>query len=111
MQSVLHRGPVPLLILVCAMWALTGCVSAGPIVANPRACSDLVPQAWRTPVPGAPLPDGEEVADWIVFGEKQTGQLEIANDRGAAVIHIVSTCEAQDAAALNRTRRPWWRIW
>lgn len=110
MQSVPRRGLMPLLILVCVTLALPGCVSAGPIVANPRACSELVPQAWRTPVPGAPLPDGDEVADWMVFGEKQTGQLEVANDRGAAVIHIFSTCEAQDAAAVARARRPWWQI-
>jgi hypothetical protein len=110
MQSVPRRGLMPLLILLCAPLALTGCVRAGPIIAAPPACSALVPEAWRTPVPGAPLPDGDEVGDWVVFGEAQTGRLEVANERTGAVIHITTTCEAQHAAAINRARRPWWRI-
>jgi hypothetical protein len=93
------RRLIPFLALL-----LGGCVSAGPIIATPSACSSLIPDAWAEGVEGAPLPDGDEVGDWIVFGDQQTGRLDVANDRLASSLHIVSACEARDAAAVKRAR-------
>ncbi|WP_447724656.1 hypothetical protein [Sphingomonas koreensis] len=55
-------------------------------------------------MPGAPLPAGNTVGDWISFGDAQTAQLDKANGRTADAIGIVERCEARDAAALKRTR-------
>jgi hypothetical protein len=86
------------------MLGLQACVGAPPISAIPAACSSLVPESWRAPVPGAPLPEGATVGDWIAFGDAQTGQLDKANGRTTDAIGIVERCEARDAAAVKRGR-------
>lgn len=92
-------------ILLLPLLAVTGCVAAGPIVAPRTACSALLPQAWREPVPGAPLPQDDSAGAWIAFGDAQTGQLDKANDRTSAAIGIVERCETRDAEAVKRARR------
>ena len=92
-------------ILLCATLALTACVGAPPIVAPSSACSALLPGEWRTPVPGAPLPAGETMGDWIAALDAQTGQLDKANDRTLTSIGIIERCEARDAEAVKRARR------
>ena len=71
---------------------------------TPGACSALVPDGWRAAVPGADLPAGDTVADWIAFGDAQTGQLDKANGRTMDAIGIVERCEARDDAALKKVR-------
>jgi hypothetical protein len=56
------------------------------------------------PVPGAPLPKGDVVGDWIAFSDAQTGQLDTANGRTADAIGIIERCEQRDAAAIKRAR-------
>lgn len=73
-------------------------------MAAQSACSSLLPGEWREPVPGAPLPDGQSVGDWIAFGDAQTGQLDKANDRTVSAIGIVERCEARDREAVKRAR-------
>lgn len=73
-------------------------------MASQSACSSLLPDEWREPVPGAPLPEGSTVGDWIAFGDAQTGQLDKANDRTGAAIGIVARCEARDREAVKRAR-------
>lgn len=92
---------LPLLMLP----AVQGCVGAPPIAAIPAACASLLPDTWRTPVPGAPLPEGSTVADWISFADQQTGQLDKANDRLLAAIGVVERCEARDREAVKRAKR------
>ena len=94
-----------LLILACAMPALSACVSAPPIFATSAACSSILPADWRQGVPGAPLPAGETVGDWIAFGDAQTGQLDKANGRTADAIGIVERCEARDRDAVAKAKR------
>lgn len=55
-------------------------------------------------MPGAPLPAGDTMGDWIAFGDAQTAQLDKANGRTADAIGIVERCEARDAEALKRAR-------
>jgi len=71
----------------------------------PSACSSLLPSEWLGGVVGAPLPDGDVVADWQAFADAQTGQLDKSNDRYRAAIGIVGRCEARDAAAVKRAGR------
>ncbi len=73
-------------------------------MAAPSACSSLLPDEWREPVPGAPLPGGETVGEWIIFGDAQTAQLDKANDRALSAIEIVSRCELRDREAVKRAR-------
>lgn len=92
-----------MLTLIALAAALSAC--APPIAAIPAACASLLPDTWRTPVPGAPLPEGSTVADWISFADQQTGQLDKANDRLLAAIGVVERCEARDREAVNRAKR------
>jgi hypothetical protein len=93
-----------LLLPLLAMLALQACVAGAPILATPGACSRLLPDSWRAPVAGAPLPEGDTVGDWIAFADAQTGQLDKANGRTADAIGIIERCEARDAAALKQAR-------
>jgi len=56
-------------------------------------------------VAGAALPATGVIADWIAFADAQTGQLDKANERTAAVIGIVERCEDRDRAAVKGARR------
>lgn len=98
------KGLLPRLILLSAMLALPGCVAAPPIVAAGSACSSLLPQQWRQGVTGAPLPAGDQVGDWIAFGDAQTAQLDKANERTATSIVVIERCEARDREAVKRSR-------
>lgn len=55
-------------------------------------------------MPGAPLPEGNTVGDWIAFGDAEGAQLDKANGRTTDTIAIISRCEARDAAAVKKAR-------
>ncbi len=102
------KGPMPRSILLFATLALAACVGAPPIVtASAAGCSQLVPADWKAGVEGAPLPDGNDVGDWVAFGDAQTGRLDVANGRTRDAVGIVERCEARDAAAVKRAIRGW----
>lgn len=87
---------------------LSGCAGT-TIIASPSDCSSLIPDAWRKPVPAAPLPAEkadplDQLKEWIGFGVAQSGQLEIANGRAADTLAIIQRCEARDRAAVKRKR-------
>lgn len=89
----------------CAILALLGgCVSSPPIISAASSCSTLLPDEWRAGVPGAPLPSGNTVGDWITFGDAQTAQLDKSNDRYIAAVGIVSRCEERDKQAVKAAR-------
>lgn len=111
MPSGKRRGLMLPSILALAMPGLPGCVSAPPIRAIPAACSSLLPETWAQGVPGAPLPVGDMIGDWIAFGDAQTAQLDKANGRTADAIGIVSRCEERDRAAVVSAGKRWWQIW
>jgi len=102
MRSGMPRVLMRLLPMACAMPVLPGCAAAPPIVATPAACSTLIPDSWRQGVPGAALPVGGVVGDWIAFADAQTGQLDKANGRTADTLAIIERCEARDRAAVKR---------
>lgn len=89
---------------------LVGCASTPVINAPSSSCVTLIPGEWRAGVPGAPLPLGDTVGDWIAFADAQTGKLDMANGRTRDAIEIVSRCEARDALAVKRATRRWWQI-
>ncbi|MEQ5789094.1 hypothetical protein J3454_14450 [Erythrobacter sp. NFXS35] len=68
------------------------------------ACSTLLPTEWRAGVPGADLPQGDSVGEWVAFGDAQTGQLDKSNDRYRAAVGIVERCETRDREAVKRSR-------
>lgn len=103
-------APISWLILALPMLALSGCVGAPPIVATPSACASLLPDEWRVPVAGAPLPLDSTAGSWIAFGDAQTGQLDKANDRTTSSITIVERCEQLNRDAIASAKRPWWKI-
>lgn len=53
---------------------------------------------------GAALPATGTVADWIVFADAQTGQLDKANERYATSVGIIERCEERDRQAVKRAR-------
>jgi hypothetical protein len=90
------------------MLACAACAGAPPIAAIPAACSTLIPVSWQDPVPGAPLPEGQTVGDWVAFGDAQTAQLDKANGRTGDALDIIARCEARDAAVVRRVSR--WKV-
>lgn len=92
------------LLILPALLPLAACVNSGPIVATPSDCAGFIPDAWKQPVPGAELPEGNTLADWLVFADAQTAQLDKANDRTLTAIGIVERCEERDRMALRRAR-------
>ena len=105
MPSEPHRARARLSIPALLLLALPGCVGAPPIYATSAACSSLLPPSWKAGVPGAPLPAGGTVGDWVAFGDAQTGQLDKANGRTVDAIGIVERCEARDRAAVAKAKR------
>lgn len=89
--------------LIALALLLSGCAGQ-VIVASPSSCSTLIPATWRTPVPGAAIPDGNTVGDWVAFGDAQTGQLDKANGRTVDTLDVISRCEARDAAAVKHAK-------
>jgi hypothetical protein len=89
--------------------SLSAC-AAPTILSTPNSCATLLPADWREGVPGAPLPSGDTVGDWISFGDAQTGRLDVANGRTRDAISIVERCEKRDAEAVRRATRKWWQI-
>jgi hypothetical protein len=102
MRLVPMLRSIPLL----AMLACAACAGGPPIVtASAADCSSLVPEEWKQGVAGAELPVGDVLADWIVFGDAQTGKLDQANGRTRDAIGIVERCESRDAEAIRRATR------
>lgn len=92
------------MILAVAALSLSGC--AAPIVtATPNSCSSLLPSSWREGVAPPPLPEGNQVGDWIAFGDSAIGKLDQANGRTVDAITIVEKCENRDAQAVKRATR------
>lgn len=98
------KVPMRAWLILPTMLALQACVGGASIVATPAACLAFIPESWRLPVEGAPLPSGQTVGDWIAFGDAQTGRLDIANGRLADSYHIVGECERLNNEAVKRSR-------
>lgn len=101
MPSDPRRAPTRLFPLSSTLLACALC-ACGPRIAISRAalpCSDLVQGPLAADVAPADLPpDPATVADWQVFGDAQTGRLEISNLYRRASIDIIRRCEARDRA-------------
>lgn len=102
----MQKAPMLRSILLPAMLACALSACAAPIVTTQSAgCSSLIPDSWLQGVAASPLPEGNSVGDWIVFGDAQTGKLDQANGRTKDAIEIQRRCEARDAAAVKRASR------
>ena len=114
MRSDRPRAAMPRLPLLLAMLGFALCAGCAATVATrdvPHCAELLDASGLLNETAGAPLPGGDVVGDWQVFGVQQTGQLEKANaDKGGAG-RLVRTCEDLHRAALARTVRPWWKFW
>lgn len=65
-------------------------------------CAALIGPTLRTDVAGADLPAGNTVGEWVAFGDAQTGKLDDANGRRAAVVEIIDGCQAEQARLARR---------
>ncbi len=98
--------------LAVTLLLVSGCATSIQVPAPAEGCSTLIPDRWRQPVPSAVLGEsGDAAQDWQLFGIAQTGKLNEANDRGAAVIETVQACERRDAQARRQAERAWYRRW
>lgn len=92
MRRTLLKPLALLATLACASFA-SGCLSVTPrAVLN---CGVLIGPTLRADVPTADLPAGNTVGEWVAFGDAQTGKLEDANGRRAAVVEIVDNCQRE----------------
>ena len=96
--------------------ALAAMLSAcsGPIVMRTNAidCPRMIPETLRKKTPSAAGPEDSSTKAWIGFGVRQTGQLDVANDRGDAIVSISDECYAQNMKILEESRRrttPWYK--
>jgi hypothetical protein len=65
-------------------------------------CAALIGPTLRADVPPADLPAGNTVGDWVAFGDAQTGKLDDANGRRAAVVEIADRCQAEQERLSRR---------
>lgn len=93
------------MILAASALSLSACAGTPIVTAAPSSCATLLPKEWKQGVAGAPLPQGDTVADWEVFADAQTGKLDEANGRTVDAIGIVERCEARDVAAVKSATR------
>ena len=92
--------------------ALSACVAAPPVYLTASDCRKLVPDEWRKGVQSAPLPKNRTVGELAAFGDAQTGQLDIANNRFADADEIQSRCEALLKQAGEAAQpKPWYQFW
>lgn len=75
-------------------------------MASQSACSSLLPDEWREGVPGADLPAGSSVGDWIAFADAQTGQLEAAGWLAAGFLALREVISKIENVALNIRQHP-----
>lgn len=97
-----------------ASFTLSACATFGspPVYGEIPECEKLIPSSLTGPVAGVAIPDAELYPDghekaepWQLAFLGQTGQLEKANERPAAVDHIYRTCLQLHRTALNRAKR------
>lgn len=96
------------MLILIPLLSLPGCglFVGGPRIATANAvgCSSLIDPEWAKGVPGADLPSDDTVAAWQIFGDAQTGKLDVANDRTKATIGIIGRCEARDRQAIGKAK-------
>lgn len=51
------------------------------------------------------MPNGPAAGGWVIFGDAQTGKLDVANGRTLGSISIVEKCEARDAETIKALTR------
>lgn len=77
---------------------------------QPAGCSSLVPTDWATGTPAAEIGGAiaagtATIGDWEVQADREAARGDVADDRTRATIHIVTACEARDAAAVRQATR------
>lgn len=104
------------LVIVLLTLALGGCgvfgLGSTPVYGEIPECELLIPPQLKAPVDPAPMPqdelwpDGREKAEpWQQGWLEQTGQLDKANERPAAIDHIYSGCLQMHRNALKKAKR------
>lgn len=93
------------LCIFCILLSSAGCVTSPPVYGDIPECPRLVPPSLLADVPGVPIPESEEAEPWMQAFIGQTGQLEKANERPDAVMHIVKTCLDMHRDALEKSKR------
>lgn len=102
MKRFLIAAPIMLLLCSCATF------SSAPVYGEIPQCDRLIPPSLKSPVPGVPIPDTEATEAWMQAFLGQTGQLDKANERPAAIDHIYKTCLDMHREALAKAKRGFW---
>lgn len=68
-------------------------------------CSSLIPSEWALGVDAPDQSNDHTVGGLAAYADAVLGRLDQANDRTAGTIHIVTACEARDAAAIRHATR------
>lgn len=101
-------------LILAAAAALSGCAMFGsaPVYGDIPECEKLIPPSLTGPVEGVAIPDaqiwpdGHEKAEpWQQAFLGQSGQLEKANERPAAVDYIYRNCLQLHRDALKKAKR------
>jgi hypothetical protein len=100
--------------MLCGMLlsGLSACVQAPAVNLIASDCRKLVPESWKQGVKSAPLPHNKTVGELAAFGDAQTGQLDIANNRFMEADEIQERCEALlKKAGEDAQPKSWWKVW
>jgi hypothetical protein len=103
---------LPILLSATLACALSACASRPQVFLNASPCADLVPGELIEDTPSAHPPVSGDQGAWVAFGDAQTGQLDKANLKPHAIMHIVSGCEARDRETAKKLQAPpVWQFW
>lgn len=100
------------LILLSSTLCVGGCAGTVSTVTIQTAlkCGPMIPESYRKPVPGVPLPPKAasvgQIGDAL---DGQTRNLDTANGRTADVIAITEACDARSAEVAEQLKpKKWW---
>lgn len=96
--KLLIAAPMLLMASSCATFG------SAPVYGEFPECELLIPPTLKAPVESVAIPDSEEAEPWQQAFVGQTGQLDKANDRTAAVDYIYRGCLQMHRNALKKAR-------
>ncbi len=112
------RGLVKLSVRTLTLLALplcAGCMSVYVVGPDPMECTKTVPRRMQEPTPHTTPPVDDKSKEWVGFGVREAGQLEISNTDKTTGWDICREVERQNALARENARakieKKWWQIW
>lgn len=107
-------GPrfISLLIWIWPVVALSACTTVVQTTLNAEHCFTRMVDAsgLAKDTPHAPLPENDTAGAWVDYGNRESGQVDIANSDKRAITGIGKTCDAMAVEAQKKSEhKPFWK--